>query len=194
MRKLATLMGCAALAFSTPSMAAVTLIHIGSSITAAPGTPGGSFSTIYAAPGFTYVDSKFEGDIIGASQPFDYQFTFTLPLKGIGSGSLSTNFSSASGAISISKILVDGTDQTSLLTTSASGGQSLVLNNFPVSAFALNTIEIFGTTGTKATFASFNGGATFSAIPEPATWALMLVGFGVVGAGLRGSRRRLAAA
>ncbi|THD53370.1 MAG: PEP-CTERM sorting domain-containing protein [Phenylobacterium sp.] len=35
-----------------------------------------------------------------------------------------------------------------------------------------------------------NGGA----VPEPASWALMLVGFGGLGAALRGSRRRAAAA
>jgi hypothetical protein len=31
-------------------------------------------------------------------------------------------------------------------------------------------------------------------VPEPATWAMMIVGFGLVGAGLRLRRRREAAA
>jgi len=35
---------------------------------------------------------------------------------------------------------------------------------------------------------------TGSAVPEPATWAMMIVGFGVVGSTLRAARgRRLAA-
>jgi hypothetical protein len=33
-----------------------------------------------------------------------------------------------------------------------------------------------------------------SAVPEPATWAAMLLGFGAIGAGLRRSRRHAALA
>lgn len=33
-----------------------------------------------------------------------------------------------------------------------------------------------------------NGDANVSAVPEPATWAMMLIGFGIVGAGLRSRR------
>ncbi len=47
-----------------------------------------------------------------------------------------------------------------------------------------------------AEFAPGNGTFTPSlggAVPEPATWAVMLVGFGAVGAAMRGSRRKAAA-
>ncbi len=37
-------------------------------------------------------------------------------------------------------------------------------------------------------------GQSGGAVPEPASWALMLVGFGAAGAALRGSRRQLATA
>jgi len=33
-----------------------------------------------------------------------------------------------------------------------------------------------------------------AAVPEPATWAAMLVGFGAIGASMRGARRRRTAA
>jgi len=36
---------------------------------------------------------------------------------------------------------------------------------------------------------SFGGAATFTAVPEPATWAMMLLGFGVVGFAMRRRRR-----
>jgi hypothetical protein len=38
---------------------------------------------------------------------------------------------------------------------------------------------------------SYQGGLTFnaSAVPEPATWAMMLVGFGAIGAAARSRRR-----
>jgi hypothetical protein len=34
------------------------------------------------------------------------------------------------------------------------------------------------------------GGVSVSAVPEPAVWAMMLVGFGGLGVSLRSSRRR----
>lgn len=49
--------------------------------------------------------------------------------------------------------------------------------------------------GQSDTFGTYNGTLTYS-IPEPGTWALMILGFGFVGAGLRSRRAkaRLAAA
>lgn len=41
---------------------------------------------------------------------------------------------------------------------------------------------------------SFAGGFATAAVPEPATWALMLLGFGAVGAALRRDRRRVSGA
>ena len=59
----------------------------------------------------------------------------------------------------------------------------------PVALQALNTIELAGYTGGAA---SFSGTLTFTsgAVPEPATWALMILGFGAVGIGLRRRQRQ----
>jgi len=71
----------------------------------------------------------------------------------------------------------------------------------------MNTSEIFGLGGTKeldggAAYTMSSSGALFlapkdmsfrtwmSAVPEPSTWALLIVGFGAVGSMVRGSRRR----
>ena len=43
-------------------------------------------------------------------------------------------------------------------------------------------------------FAMNNGSLTVSPVPEPATWAMLLVGLAGLGAGLRGARRRSAPA
>ena len=55
-------------------------------------------------------------------------------------------------------------------------------------------------TVTSVVFASsqnsfeFDNIATVSAVPEPATWAMMIMGFGLAGSAVRNSRRKTAAA
>jgi len=62
----------------------------------------------------------------------------------------------------------------------------------------------FKTTGGQLSFADLAGGnqnignildnVSLSAVPEPATWAVMLLGFGGLGAAMRNNRRKLALA
>jgi hypothetical protein len=47
---------------------------------------------------------------------------------------------------------------------------------------ATNTLAITGNTGGRGTF---SGTLNFAAVPEPGTWALMLLGFGAIGYSLR---------
>lgn len=54
----------------------------------------------------------------------------------------------------------------------------------------LQTLGINGTSGGNGSYAGTFSVATLASVPEPASWALLLVGFGVVGSTLR--RRRLA--
>ncbi len=48
-----------------------------------------------------------------------------------------------------------------------------------------NVISVAGTTGGEASFAGNLSFAATSAVPEPTTWAMMLVGFGAVGYSMR---------
>ena len=48
------------------------------------------------------------------------------------------------------------------------------------------TLHIQGTRGTNT---SYIGGISFAAVPEPATWAMMLMGFGAIGFAMRRRRR-----
>jgi hypothetical protein len=45
-----------------------------------------------------------------------------------------------------------------------------------------NTLLVTGTTGGNA---AFSGTLSFAAVPEPTTWAMMLIGFGAVGYSMR---------
>lgn len=123
---------------------------------------------------------------IGAGT-FSDTFTFTVPSTGLGSGSVisSTVLMNGVTSLTFSKVSFNGMD----LTISALG--NLVFaggDGLPVAAGQLNTLMV---SGTSQGGASYGGNLTFipSAVPETATWMMMLAGFGVMGAGLRYRRR-----
>jgi hypothetical protein len=64
--------------------------------------------------------------------------------------------------------------------------------NFSVPRFtvAAPTVLTFSAVGTSNTFGGYLDNITLSAVPEPAAWATMILGFGGVGAMLRSRRRR----
>lgn len=80
------------------------------------------------------------------------------------------------------------------------GGQSITKSGNAVFGSEGNgTIQFFGTysqiSWTNPTFENWYGFTTgIGAVPEPATWAMMLVGFGGMGAAIRSRRSRIASA
>jgi len=120
------------------------------------------------------------GNGFSTKTPFDDSFEFTIPTQsGVGSGSISTSFSSKFNHLVISGLWINGVNY---VVPANPTGQSLTVGGIPIFAGVLNTIRVTGTTGKRG--GSYAGTATFSAltVPEPATWALMLGGFGLVGA------------
>ncbi|HWY61451.1 MAG TPA: PEPxxWA-CTERM sorting domain-containing protein [Rhizomicrobium sp.] len=65
------------------------------------------------------------------------------------------------------------------------GTFDLVLPSTYIAALAAGTVHITGANFQYSTTAGFTSG-----VPEPATWAMMLIGFGAVGFAMRGSRRK----
>jgi hypothetical protein len=171
MKKLIALLGTmTALALTPVAANAATTTTLG---TFPPASP--FFFTTSATPTFSSVTAIFGSAESGA---FDDIFTFTLPLDGLGSGSVSTSFSGPGNFLQITGVIINGVSES--VTAAALG-----ISGVPITANVLNTIEIIGTaTGTG----TFSGTATFTAataVPEPATWATFLLGFGFLGLGLR---------
>jgi hypothetical protein len=105
---------------------------------------------------------------------FSLLITFTNPLGVAGSNTFSSTITGSVSGDGAGGVHVDF-DNVAHSFTSASGPFTVTLNDFDISA---------GTLGTPIT-----GRINALAVPEPATWGLMLLGFAGVGIALRRRRR-----
>lgn len=141
-----------------------------------------------AGPNGTFAGAFFNTGI--AAGEFTDTFTFTLPADGFGSGTVTTsaNFLGNANDLDFTSVLINGVAAQLFV---AGGGvfESAFQNLIPITAGQLNTITV---TGFSRGNGAYGGQASFepSAIPEPASWALMLAGFAMTGYALR--RRRVA--
>ncbi|MET3828419.1 hypothetical protein ABIC16_004174 [Sphingomonas sp. PvP055] len=124
-----------------------------------------------------------------AAGDFSESFTFTLPTNGLGSGSVTSIASGSLGAltdINFTSVFFNG-----MAADMAPNGrfEFASLGLLPITAGKLNTLTV---NGVSFGGASIGGSLSFtptSAVPETATWMMMLAGFGMTGAGLRYRRR-----
>lgn len=113
-------------------------------------------------------------------QPFDYTIMFDTPfLYDPAAGSLLLDF------------LIPGS-----ATVSGSGFGFLTFDTAnTIDDGVYSVVDIFNGNATSGTLSTAGAITRFTsadagAVPEPATWAMMLMGFGAVGVGMRRSRRR----
>lgn len=161
----------AALALVLPAAGNATVFHVGDpNFTLTSGTP--------FTPSITA--SFFNG--FGVSTTFDDTFEFTIPQNGLGSGSISTSFSSdIQNMLTITDLIINGVSYT---LDSGPSGQSATIGGIPIVSGVLNTIQVKGFTVGSGVY---SGTATFAAtpVPEPALWAMLIAGFAAVGIALR---------
>lgn len=138
------------------------------------------------------------GGTVAAPVSFTDSFLFTIgppggALIGTGSGSIITSTSLLFSAtdLDLTSVIVNGVALT--ISRTADGLiESSGTSNVSIFSGQLNNITV---TGLSRGLGSYGGNLTFipaAAVPEPGTWALMLIGFGAVGLSMR-SRRRVTA-
>jgi hypothetical protein len=126
-------------------------------------------------------------------------FPTIFAFDGNGTFFVDTNFSFINGsANTISPIIKFREPVGSLNIGTSYSPNEYKTNSNPVTFSGFQTkITIVGATaGAPRNFDSiainiFNGTFTFTAIPEPATWAMMLIGFGGIGASMRARRQNV---
>lgn len=122
---------------------------------------------------------------------FDHIYEFTIPSgnDGLGSGSVTTTATrlNISTTTFLDSVTVNGVLATESHTEGSDGSwiQTWSTASFPITVGELNQIQIQGHTYITNGNAngSYGGQATFTPtdVPEPATWAMLILGFGLVG-------------
>jgi hypothetical protein len=182
--KLVALLGAAVLAFAAPANAAVTVTNYELNFT---GGAGFVAPTVRTAPG-------------------EYQdiFTFFLAAPSTFSGSLSTqSLFDAAGTVvsdmdfgnSIDGIYLDSAIDTSFETPlpNSDGLEVYTLTSTLLGAgYHTLTVNYTVNTASEANGATYAGPmfTSVAAVPEPATWAMFVGAFGVVGLSLRSRKRQ----
>ena len=154
--------------------------------------PSQAATFIPGQPGFAVIGNIDNGPVaasIGNTIDFAGAFTDTFLFRidqfGFGSGSLSSGTTAllATTDLDISSVVVNG--RAAAKTFSDDGlTEFFNISGVPIYTGVLNSIVV---TGVSRGFGSYGGNATFlpGAVPEPATWAMLIVGFGLVGAAMR---------
>jgi len=167
---------------STAANASVTIGGTGSSCTGSGCVAGGSTATVTDNVG---IPNKVEFDDTNAStgtQTAYFNFFVSPTMLGTFSATVATNPAST---VTLLELLTGGTMSTpgGSLVTSTPGTQ------LTWGSLTANTWYTFRYTANMSTGGDISGTASFYPVPEPSTWALMLLGFGGIGMAMRRRRR-----
>jgi len=130
----------------------------------------------------TYHTDTF-GAVLSGTGDFTNTFDFLLDAASIANGQLSTIDLSGVG-VDFTHIFLDGAEQ------SLVNSQKWILDPVELAATG-HSIVVQGTVGSGGS-GSYSGNFNITnsgGVPEPATWAMMLLGFGGIGYSMRRRRR-----
>lgn len=177
--------GASLLAFSPAAQAAVTITGNTTVTTNVDQTPDGSFKIGFSAGSLT--------------NPFDQILEFMTTLSGFLSITATTtaNFVGGPNDTDFSSVSLLGPDGSTTDVPETAFSSDLnefrIVNNVPISAGTYQ-IRLQGTPGTSN--GAFGGDVAFvaaSAVPEPGTWLMMLIGFGLLGGAMRRKKQTVQA-
>lgn len=141
------------------------------------------------------ISGTFTSNAITAPGPFDADISWTWPV-GFASVNISSTFLNGND-INFTTVKFNGTDL-HLITGGNGTDEFRNLNGVGVLAGVQHLIVngTFTPSGDGIGQATFSGNLLFTpgAVPEPATWAMMILGMGMVGYGLRMRRKGLVTA
>jgi len=183
MRTIAKLMAATAVMAFAPAVQAAD-INVGNP----SGVPGAYFD-VSGNPASGPLSALYGRTNIGAGT-FTDRFLFTIDQFGLGSGGISTILAGGLGTATDLDILEvsfwNGTDTIPVTITNNGTFESGGLANIAIASGVQNILSV---TYLSRGAGAYGGTLSFSpAIPEPASWAMMLLGFGAIGSVVR--RRR----
>lgn len=124
------------------------------------------------------------GATITSQGNFTSEFTFTLPEDGFTSSTISTVRVSALTDINFSSVLLNGT----AFSLTPNGTVEFGALQMLFTPAGLNTLTVNGFSGGNGSFAGTISFIPAAAVPEPGTWALLLLGFAGIGLSMRRSK------
>lgn len=159
-----------------------TTLGVGAAVFAVAAPAQAAHEMTITGPSGTFTNSSVTCDT-AAPCSFTNVFDFTTPEGfNLASATISSVFTGAGTNIDFSSVTLNGVE---FFTNSMGTVEFRTLLNQALTPGGSNNITVSGTSGGNASFA---GALSFAAVPEPGTWAMMLLGFGAVGFSMR--RRR----